>query len=219
MPTEGQPGLFLDLDGTLADSLPVLRGVYDRFLARFGHSGTAAGFAAVDGPVLSAIVEGLKRTHGLIPEVAELEDVYVGFIHDAYDAVPPAPGARALIGRARRAGWRIAVVTSGREDIAGRWLERSGLAADIDLLVGAGAVVRHKPDPEPYRHALAHTGCAAALSAAVEDSPRGIAAAHGAGLSVFAMRSPLHPDLDLPAGVRRVACLEQVEKALFDDRP
>ncbi len=140
----------------------------------------------------------------------------MGFIHDAYDAVPPAPGAQALIARARKAGWRIAVVTSGREDIAGRWLERTGLASDVDLLVGAGSVLRHKPDPEPYRHALKRTGCAASLSAAVEDSPRGIVAAHGAGLTVFALRSPLHPTLDVPSGVRRVERLDQVERALFD---
>lgn len=213
-----QPGLFLDLDGTLADSLPALRAVFDRFLAAHGHRGTDAGFAAVDGPVLATIVASLKRTYGLIPDAAELEDVYVGFIHDAYDAVPPAPGARALIGRARQAGWRIAVVTSGREDIAGRWLERTGLAVDIDLLVGAGSVMRHKPDPEPYRHALERTGCAVHLSVAVEDSPRGIAAAHGAGLRVFALRSPLHPAPDLPAGVRRVERLQDVAKAVFDDR-
>ena len=213
-----QPGLFLDLDGTLADSLPVLRGVFDRFLAAHGHQGTEAGFAAVDGPVLTAIVASLKDTYGLVPEVAELEDVYVGFIHDAYDAVPPAPGARALVTRARRAGWRIAVVTSGREDIAGRWLERTGLAADVDLLVGAGSVARHKPDPEPYRYAVERTGCAARLSVAVEDSPRGIAAAHGAGLTVFALRSPLHPTAEFPAGVHPVDGLLQVEKALFDDR-
>lgn len=213
-----QPGLFLDLDGTLADSLPALRRVFDRFLAAHGHQGTDAGFAAVDGPVLATIVASLKRAYGLIPDAAALEDVYVGFIHEAYDTVPPAPGARALIGRARQAGWRIAVVTSGREDIAGRWLERTGLAVDIDLLVGAGSVVRHKPDPEPYRFALERTGCAGTVSVAVEDSPRGIAAAHGAGLRVFALRSPLHPDPVLPAGVRPATGLGDVERALFDDR-
>jgi len=32
-------GLFLDLDGTLADSMPVMRRVYFDFLARLGRAG------------------------------------------------------------------------------------------------------------------------------------------------------------------------------------
>ena len=43
MDAGSQAGLFLDLDGTLADSLAVMRTVYDRFLEQFGEFGCGRG--------------------------------------------------------------------------------------------------------------------------------------------------------------------------------
>ena len=209
-------GLFLDLDGTLADSLPVMRAVYDRFLAHYGHAGSDAGFAAVDGPPLAGVVAALRQAHSLIGSAAELEGVYMGFILEAYDRVEPRSGAVALVARARRAGWRTAVVTSSRESLARRWLARNGLAADVDAIVGAESVSHGKPDPEPYRLALRRTGCAAAVSASVEDSPRGVAAALAAGLRTVALESPLHAATAYPPGAVLVAGFAEVERALFD---
>lgn len=209
-------GLFLDLDGTLADSLSVMRTAYDRFLAHCGACGSDAGFAAVDGPPLAGVVASLKRTHGLAASTEELTGVYMGFIVEAYDRVEPRPGAAALIDRARRAGWRTAVVTSSREALVRRWLARAGLEDAIDAVVGAESVTRGKPDPEPYRVALVRAGCGARASVAVEDSPRGAAAAVAAGMRTFVLASPLHGPDAYPAGVRPVTGFAQVEKALFD---
>lgn len=211
-------GLFLDLDGTIADSLPVMRAVYDRFLAEHGTSGSDAGFAAVNGPPLSDVVGILKRTHGLAGEPAALENVYVEFILDAYDRVEPSPGAGSLIDRARGAGWRIAVVTSSREGMARRWLERTGLATSLDAVVTAECVARGKPDPEPYRTALDRTGCHGAGSVAVEDSPNGAASALGAGLKVFALNAdPAGAAGVFPRGCHPVGALADVERIVFGD--
>ena len=47
--------LMLDLDGTLADSLGAMRGVYDRFLDVFGVAGNDAEFARLNGPPLPVV--------------------------------------------------------------------------------------------------------------------------------------------------------------------
>jgi beta-phosphoglucomutase-like phosphatase (HAD superfamily) len=43
-------GLFIDLDGTLADSLGVLRRVYFLFLREFDQEGSDAEFDRLNGP-------------------------------------------------------------------------------------------------------------------------------------------------------------------------
>ena len=53
-------GLFLDLDGTLADSLTALKNVYYSFLAAFGASGNEVEFQRLNGPPLGEIIERLR---------------------------------------------------------------------------------------------------------------------------------------------------------------
>lgn len=54
-------GLFLDLDGTLADSMPVMRETYFRFLARRGAQGSQEEFDSLAGRPLSDISVILKE--------------------------------------------------------------------------------------------------------------------------------------------------------------
>ena len=70
----------------------------------------------------------------------------------------------------------------------------TGLA--FSVTVCAEDVRRGKPDPEPYLRAAALLGEAPARCVALEDSPRGIAAAQAAGCPVIAV-----PSVPLPAGL------------------
>ena len=65
-------GLFLDLDGTLADSLTALKNVYHSFLAAFGASGDEVEFQRLNGPPLGEIIERLRMTHKLPGTPADL---------------------------------------------------------------------------------------------------------------------------------------------------
>jgi HAD superfamily hydrolase (TIGR01509 family) len=176
-------GLFLDFDGTLADSLPAMRQAYGAFLGVFGREGSDAEFEALNGPPLRVVIERLKAAHGLEPPLPELTALYRRGIADASPLIRPAPGAAELLAAARGEGWAAAVVTSGpREPIAG-WLARFGLA--VDLVIGGEDAPPGKPDPAPYLLALQRTGCVAARSIAVEDSFKGAVAAIAAGLPTW----------------------------------
>jgi HAD superfamily hydrolase (TIGR01509 family) len=193
---EGERGLFLDLDGTLADSLTGLRRVYHDFLARFGATGSEAEFQSLNGPPLAAIIDTLRAAHGLTPPAPVLRELYADLIARDHGTAPPAPGARAVLVQARHRGWVVAVVTSGARDPARVWLERAGLDALVDVVVGGDEVRRGKPDPEPYRLALGRTGCIAARSLAVEDSTHGARSAAAAGLPVWLLAPTLPPHLE-----------------------
>jgi HAD superfamily hydrolase (TIGR01509 family) len=198
-------GLFVDLDGTIADSLGVMRGVYGRLLAEHGKAGSEAEFQSLNGPPLPVVVDRLIAAHALPVTADALLLRYRTAVVEAYDQVPPIAGAPALLAAAKAAGRVVGVVTSNARMLALRWLDRTGLAARVDLVVAGDEVARGKPDPEPYRLALARGGCAAARSLAVEDSVQGAQAAAAAGLATFGLAHA--PGLAWPAGVTEIAAL------------
>lgn len=175
-------GLFLDLDGTLADSLPVLRRVYDSFLAQFGVASSVEEFELLNGPPLPQIVAYLKRTHHLADSEDELLSNYHALIRQHQENVAPAAGATMILERAFQCGWKTAVVTSSNHQSTQDWLERHQLLPYISLIVGGDDVSRGKPDPEPYLTAIQKLHVDPVQSFAVEDSVQGASAACAAGL-------------------------------------
>lgn len=218
--------LLLDLDGTLADSLGVLRRAYHRFLAGYGKEGSEAEFRSLNGPPLPVVVDRLRQTHGLAPQTGQLLQGYELEIDRAYGDVPPMPGARDLLSQAKALGIATAVVTSNSRARAEAWLTAKGLAPLIDRIVGGDEVERGKPDPAPYLKALEILGLPAGRARAVEDSPGGAHAAVAAGVETFVCRQDGHgqdngdwddgdwDDGDWPPGVRFVRRLEEVSAGL-----
>jgi HAD superfamily hydrolase (TIGR01509 family) len=180
--------LLIDLDGTLADSLDVMRTVYTRFLARFGLEGNDAEFDALNGPPTDEVVRMLQHARNLEGTHAVLLADYRSLVADAYARVSPSPGARTLLERAHAAGWSIAVVTSNGSAVARRWLDAAGLGELVDHVVGGDMVERGKPNPDPYVAALSALGADPARSVALEDSSQGAAAAQAAGVRTFLYR-------------------------------
>ncbi len=203
-------GLFVDLDGTLADSLDVMRRVYFQFLSDFGRAGSDGEFDSLNGPPLRTVIERLQKTHRLDGAISDLRGHYGLLITDCYRNVEPAEGARELLVAARHHGWPAAVVTSNDKKLATGWLESTGLQEWIDVVVGGEDVTHGKPSPEAYETALRRTRCSASGSIAVEDSLPGAEAARGAGLRTFLLRPDGSPDdsetkdFHLIAGLRHI---------------
>lgn len=179
-------GLFLDLDGTLADSLAVLRRVYFRFLREFNQEGSDAEFDRLNGPKLSEIVATLQLAYSLPGAISDLLTVYNRLIDTAYcNEVLPQPGSRELMETAANKGWILTLVTSNFGWHARSWLKRVGLDSLVGLTVSGEEVNRGKPWPDIYELALVRSGCVAGKSIAVEDSVLGASAARTAGLRTF----------------------------------
>ena len=196
----GQRGLFVDMDGTLADSLAVLDEVYHSFLLKYGKTGSASEFAALNGPPLVQIITILKQHHKLKPSEPELLAHYQQEIAQAYNRVQPASGAINIIKRAVADGWKVAVVTSADMTIARVWLARVGLQELVFTIIAGDSVQKGKPAPDPYLLALKRCDCRAADSLAVEDSPGGMQAAVSAGIPTVFINSS-RDDKVLPPGV------------------
>lgn len=181
-------GLFLDLDGTLADSLRVMRTVYDRFLSELDRVGSDEEFGQLNGPPLPEIVSILHRAHGLAGAEDDLLRRYDALIDEAYRSVAPTKGAEHLLQAARDRGRVAAIVTSNSTARTNDWLRQKGLDGLVDTVIGGEQCRRGKPHPDPYLTALKRCGCAADHSLAVEDSPSGARAAHAAGLTTYVLK-------------------------------
>ena len=177
--------LFADLDGTLADSVNVLRDVYRDFMRRMGRPESDTEFERLKGPPLVEVVSQLRRSHGLGQSEAELLRLYRALVDAAYATVATMPHAAEVLTAAKRSGWIVGIVTSNGTERTRAWLERTRLLPQVDLVVSGDDVSRGKPDPEPYRRAIERAKADPSLSIAVEDSPQGASAARAAGLRTF----------------------------------
>ena len=207
-------GLFVDFDGTLADSIPALRGVFHRFLESHGHRGTSRDFEACNGLTLPEIVGKLQAERGLQARRAELLGQYQDMVRECYDVVPPAAGADALFRAAAEARIPVAVVSSAPSGLVQAWLERVGLSDSIAMVVGGDSGVRSKPYPDLYCLALERTGCAAEHSTAVEDSRAGAAAAVAARLRTYVLGPTPRSDESWPGVAGFVDRLDQIAEIL-----
>jgi phosphoglycolate phosphatase len=95
------------------------------------------------------------------------------------------PGVMAGLRALRQHGYRCACVTNKPQTLAAALLEKTGLAADLDVLVAGDTLASMKPSPEPLWHACRLLDVEPERCALVGDSSVDIAAARAAGLPVF----------------------------------
>jgi HAD superfamily hydrolase (TIGR01509 family) len=115
------------------------------------------------------------------------------------DGVSWRPGARELIAAVRDAGLTTALVTTTPRRVADLVLPRIGELApgvpSFDVTVCGDEVAARKPDPAPYRQAMAALGVGPQRSVVIEDSQAGASAGLAAGCAVLAVPSmqPVEP--------------------------
>jgi len=207
--------VLFDMDGLLVDSEPLWFEAECAVMATMGGPWTRADQVALTGGSLEHSV-GYMAARALRPAepavIGEwLLDTMASLI--AERGVPLMAGAADLLAELVAAAIPMALVTSGQRRIMDAVIASTGLA--FGVTVCAEDVSRGKPDPEPYLRAAAALGHAPAGCVALEDSPRGIAAAQAAGCPVIAVPSvplPAAPGLAWP-GLEVVTSLQEVDLA------
>ncbi|WAA67713.1 HAD family hydrolase [Microbacterium oxydans] len=189
----GWPSAVLfDLDGTLVDSERLWLDAIRSRLESIGapaSSEVLAGFeglATIDAARALSRVVGLSAHESLV--AAELEDLTIGAFAGR---LPWIPGAEEALGRLRREGMPLALVTSSTR----RWVDAVGESVHLgafDAVVTADDVQQTKPHPEPYLRAAALLGVDPAACLVFEDSAVGVRAATAAGCRVVQVRSDDH---------------------------
>jgi HAD superfamily hydrolase (TIGR01509 family) len=206
--------ILLDLDGTLADSLPAMRRAYGEFLRQFEIEPTEAEFDSLNGPPLEEIVRKLRVSHRLAAEEPRLLAVYLQILARTYAEVSPNPGAEYLLEKAKSNACTVGIVTSNSTRRAESWLAAARLSHRVDFLVSGDDVAHGKPHPEAYLIAARRAKRASENIVAVEDSPQGALSAVSAGLRTFVLTHEFSR-YSWPPAVTAVGSLATLADALW----
>jgi beta-phosphoglucomutase len=218
-----ETALIFDFDGVIADTEPLHWRAYREVAREYGidcswdsyreryigyddrdlfRHGFADGGRAVTDEELPRLIEAkaLAFTHGV-----EREEMR------------PYPGVSDLVHEAAAAQVPLALCSGALKSDVIPLLRRFGLLDFFDVLSTAEDVPASKPDPAPYRHALARLRDKRAQRipldvsrcVAIEDTPAGVQSAQAAGLSVIAVTTT-HEAESLRSANRIVKSLDEV---------
>jgi HAD superfamily hydrolase (TIGR01509 family) len=186
-----------DCDGVLLDSEAAWTRAETRLFARYGKTYGAeekrlliGGSLPETGRALEELLDRGRGANALIAELVELAaEEFAG-------RLDPMPGALDLIAELR--GRRpLAVASNSHRHLVELALGGSSIGGAFDAIVAGDEVARPKPAPDIYLEACRRLGSSPEATVAIEDSPRGAAAATAAGLFVIGI--PYLPDLPVEA--------------------
>ena len=184
--------VIFDLDGTLVDTAPDLMRATNHVLEGLGrrHITMEEVRSFVGHGARALLTRGLSATGGL-PENYDVEPDYRRFV-DYYAAniaegSAPFPGLTRLLDRLKAEGFGLGVCTNKLEGLSVQLLDALGLSRYFGAVVGPDTLGIAKPDPRPFREAVARLGLVAPRAIMVGDSETDILTARNAGVPVIAV--------------------------------
>jgi beta-phosphoglucomutase-like phosphatase (HAD superfamily) len=179
--------LLFDLDGTLADTMPLHLDSWRRVLSTRGVTLDRDLYFSMAGVPTRRILARLAAEQGValdFDELVLLKERY--FLEQAHLAAPIEPYfslARSFSGRKP-----MAIVSGGIRKSVARTLELIGASTFFPTVVTAEDTEEHKPDPAPFLLAASRLAVDPAACLVFEDGDPGIAAARTAGMRVIDVR-------------------------------
>lgn len=218
-PGEGWDAVLFDLDGTLADTVPLILASYRAMIRQHrSHEPDDDLWRRHIGRPLRDSLRHFARDDD---ELEVLRTTYVGVQRELHDRmVRPFPGLPEIVVGLGGKGVPLALVTSKARPAALRTLRICRLEDRFPVVITADEVTRGKPDPEPVNLALRLLGAEAKpirphRTLFVGDSPHDLEAGRTAGVVTVAVTwgafakadlAGLGPDhvVDGPEGLARI---------------
>lgn len=191
--------VLFDLDGTLIDSIPLIRASYLHTLQvhRGGERDPALWFQGLGRP--------LRWHFGQMTsdptEVEAMIATYRAHNHAHHDSMVRAfPGAVEAVHELASRGIKLGIVTSKLRVGAHKGLLHCGFGLDaFGAIIGMDDCAEHKPHPEPVLKALSLLDSSAARAVMVGDSPYDLQSGRSAGTRTAAVAWGPFPKAQLEA--------------------
>ena len=173
--------LIFDLDGTLADTMPVHFWAYKNILVDYGIDFTPELFATLAGVPAVATIEKLNELFGTKMNAQEIghfkEDEYEKIMHKMKPIDPVDDLVKKYHGKLP-----MAVGTGGYNRLAWKTMEILGLDKYFDVLVSFDDVTHPKPHPETFLKCAKAMNMEPQFCQVFEDGDPGLEAAKTAGM-------------------------------------
>jgi beta-phosphoglucomutase family hydrolase len=174
-------GLIFDLDGTIADTMPVHFIVYRNILAQYGVDFTPEVFDTLAGVPAIGTFERINEMYGLRLDAFEMghfkERTYEKMMHLIKPIDPVVEIIHQYHGKLP-----MSVGTGGYTRLAWKTLSILGLDKFFHILVSSEDVTHHKPHPETFLRCAELMGVEPGFCQVFEDGRLGIQAAETAGM-------------------------------------
>lgn len=185
---DGIKAALFDLDGTLVEAKDWHREAFNQALERI--SGFRLGVRQMDELEAMTTNDKLKRLVGLgdvhadqVGEIWELKQQYTRDIVESTAALDLSKVG--MLEWLDRKDVRCAVVTNCTREMTELMLEKTGQLQHFEFIVGNSDVVHAKPCAEGYVRAMVRMQVMPDECVIVEDSERGLQAAHATGAHVM----------------------------------
>ena len=180
-------GLVFDCDGTLADTMPLHYVAWRDTLNRYGVEFSEDRFYAMAGQPTLHIVEVLLEEQGVTGDPkaisSDKEDAFLKVLPQVEPIEPIVS-----IARKYRDTKKMGVGSGSNHAVILQVLETIGLAGFFEVIVGAEATKRPKPQPDVFLEVARQIGVEPAKCRVYEDADLGIEAANRAGMTCFDIR-------------------------------
>ncbi len=179
--------LIFDLDGTLADSMPVHYMAWKQAALEHGFVYTEELFYSLAGMPTFKIVPVVNEKLGLNLDAQKFsrrkEELFLEYLKEVQPIKPVAELVYKYHGRLP-----MSVGTGGKKHIAELTVKMMGFDKYIDIIVSADDVEHHKPFPDTFLKCADLMGVEPQYCQVFEDGDMGILAAQRAGMIITDIR-------------------------------
>jgi HAD superfamily hydrolase (TIGR01509 family) len=211
-------GAIFDCDGLLADTetpdYDAWRHIYEEQGLHFPIEVWAQSVGAAKGHSTNDWHTALAEHIGPSYDREAVHTRRHDFYHAAIGRLTPMPGVLALLETLDAAHIPCAIASNSDRVWVNQILDITGLTGRFAVIATADEVAHPKPAPDVYLLAAERLGAAPEHCAAFEDSPRGLAAAHAAGMFTVAVPTALTKHFAFEQAHHIVESLEQL---VWDD--
>lgn len=174
--------VIFDLDGTLADTEPLVVGCMLETINAHGHPVDKELLLKYIGPPLPVMLNNML---GL--DLEQAQPIYMDYLRRYEESYMPRtlplPGAEPLLDALRDADVPLAVVTNKREDAGRKTVELLDWTDRFQTIIGADTASDPKPHPAPLLHALKIMNGQPDTAAMVGDTESDMGAGRNAGFA------------------------------------
>ncbi len=176
-------GLIFDLDGTLADTMPIHYIAWKNTAAHYGIDFSPELFASLAGIPVYPTVEKLNELFGKNINPKEMGDLKEAEFEKNMHLTPEIKIVAELV-RQYHGKLRMAIGTGGSRKLSMKTLGIIGLQDYIDIMVTSEDVQNFKPHPETFLKCAELMGVEPQYCEVFEDGVLGMQAAKTAGMMV-----------------------------------
>ncbi|HOJ22346.1 MAG TPA: HAD-IA family hydrolase [Armatimonadota bacterium] len=210
--------VFFDMDGLLVDSEPVHAAAYVDAFERAGlalHPDEYRAHVTLGGGSIRDLYAAKGGTPEGWPALFERKcELFAKHVREEMELLP---GASELLQALADRGTPCLLATGSGRVNATVILERFGLRPYFAAILSGEDVSRAKPDPEIFLKAAALIGASPAHCVSLEDSPKGVRAATGAGVPCIAVPTSWTRTGDFTGAALIVHSLQQVTPLLLEE--